>query len=688
MVETASVSWWHEAYRIVQTNLRLTDATLDPEELTREARRFGATAVTFNVGGIYAFYPTGLKLQAPNPYLTGDLTGEMLKALHREGLRMVGRYDFSKATRIAYEAHPDWFVHSFQGTPLQYNGTYQACVNGGWYSDYAQRILEESLARYDLDAVFINMLGYRSDDYSGNYHGICWCQNCQGQFKSMFGRELPQSEDFSNPAYRDYLEFQERTSAARSQQIYDTVKRVRPTAGVMLGRATADFMRLELQRVVRRPQPEWPHQAGEKARWGAAFGRGEKPYSCASVNFLDFPWRYSSETSHHHLLRFAQAIASGAQLDYYLLGLFDQENAEPLDAVHDFFKWHEAHGRHYAGMRSQARVGLYHSRAVEIFGGATATHAELATCFRGAYRALLESRIPFDFISDERMEDADVAEQLARYDVIVLPNVNCLSAAESAVLDAFVERGGVLIATGETGLYDERGEQRDFFALESFPAHRVKFSAGQLQTYVRAAKDELSFPKTRLLHLDGWYFYCEAKENVSRSLTLMPQQRPGPPELCFPEVAVTDSHHPGILTNQHGRGRVLYLPWLPEWLYYRDGLPEHRELLAQLVLENTELPIKVEGVGPVEATIHRQHKSRSEYLIHLVNYSGQRNNVFAEPVPLRGFRIGLKGGCGPAKSLIDGKAIEVGPLDDSGYAWMDVPAIGVFQAILAREPSE
>jgi hypothetical protein len=123
MAEMATGAWWHRPYRIVQTNLRLTDAALDPEALAREARQFGATAVTFNVGGIYAFYPTELKLQARNPYLTKDLTGEMLKALHREGLRMVGRYDLSKATHLAYKAHPDWFVHNAQGVPLEYNGT-------------------------------------------------------------------------------------------------------------------------------------------------------------------------------------------------------------------------------------------------------------------------------------------------------------------------------------------------------------------------------------------------------------------------------------------------------------------------------------------------------------------------------------------------------------------------------------
>ena len=42
--------WWAEPQRIVQTNLRLTDASMDPREVARDARRLGATAIFFNVG--------------------------------------------------------------------------------------------------------------------------------------------------------------------------------------------------------------------------------------------------------------------------------------------------------------------------------------------------------------------------------------------------------------------------------------------------------------------------------------------------------------------------------------------------------------------------------------------------------------------------------------------------------------
>jgi hypothetical protein len=332
-------------------------------------------------------------------------------------------------------------------------------------------------------------------------------------------------------------------------------------------------------------------------------------------------------------------------------------------------------------MRSQATVAIYHSRASQTYAAATATRTEQATCCRAAYRVLLESRIPFDFVSDRRMQDADVAEQLARYDVIVLPNVACLSNAEAAALDAFVERGGTLIATGETALYDERGERREGFALECFPARKVTRAASKQQTYIRIAGPEPRLAKTRLLHLDGWYFHTEQKDDADRQLSLLPPQRFGPPELCFPDVAENDN--PGILSRRQGRGQAIYLPWLPEWLYYRDGLPEHRALIAQLVLGHTAPPLKVEGIGPVEVTIHRQAAGPGGYLIHLVNYSGQRNNVFEHPVPLRGFRIGVKGACGPARSLIDSQSIAVSAPDADGYAWMEVPEIGMFQALLA-----
>ena len=669
--------WWYEPYRIVQTNLRLTDANLDPAALARQAREFGASAITFNVGGIYAFYPSELPLHGRNPYLDRDLTGDMLAAAHAEGLKMIGRFDLSKGTQVAYDAHPEWFVHNAAGEPQEYNGTYQACVNGGWAKDYSLRILSEGLDRYDLDGVFFNMTGYQPVDYGGRYRGICHCRNCQDGFSEMFGRSLPAKEDFDDPAYSDYLLFKRRTSLAASQGIYETVKRLRPNTGVMgNGKTPCDFMRLEIQRAVARPAPEWPHQPGELARWGAAIGQG-KPYSCASTNFLDYQWRFAAETAANHMLRFGQQMANGAQIDFYLLGTFEQDNSEPLEPVHEFLLWHAANGQHLTGTRSLARVGLYHSRATELHAKATVSGQLYGNCFRGAYRLLLEGRVPFDFVSDERMTDADALEQLAGYDVILMANVSCLSDAEAAVLDAFVERGGTIIATGETGLHDERGQRRAGFALAGFPATGVRETSSGLETYVAIGEDELDFPKTRLLHLDGWYFHAEARDDADRLLTLMPVQDYGPPELCFPER--TESDDPGVLSRQSGQGRVTYLPWLPEWLYFRDGLPEHRSLILQLIAQGAQLPAKLQGAGPIEMTVRT--KPSGETVVHLVNYAGQRGSAYEEPPAITGLRLGVPGATG-GRALVAGTEVAVGTPDAEGYAWIDVPSVKHFEVLV------
>lgn len=680
MTADAAAPWWEQPYRIVQTNLRLTDAELDPDELARSVREFGASAVTFNVGGIFAFYPTELALQGRNPYLTRDLTGDMLKAARREGLRMVGRFDLSKGTSLAYDAHPEWFVHNAAGEPQEYNGTYQACVNGGWSLDYAQRILEEALARYDLDGAFFNMTGYQPVDYSGRYRGICHCANCKTAFSQAFGKPLPARENFADPSYRDYLLFKRQTSLAAAQRIYDTVKRLRPDTGVMgNGKGPCDFMRLEIQRAVSRPAPEWPHQPGELARWGAATGRG-KAYSCASTNFLDYQWRFASETPHNHMLRFGQQIASGAQIDYYLLGLLGQENSAPLKAVHEFMKWHAANGEHLTGTRSQARVALYHSRASTLHAGATRTGKQHDNAFRGAYRLLLEARIPFDFVSDERMGDANAAEMLAAYDVVVLSNATCLSDGEAAMLDAFVEQGGTIIATGETGLYDERGNARDAFALRSLPVKRVVEESSGLETSFAVGIDELDFPDTRLIHLDGSFLHCDTRDGVDGMLTLLPQPNYGPPELCFPDAA--PGSVPGVLTAGYGSGSAVYLPWLPEWMYFRDGLPEHRELLRQLIELASQPPVRLVGPGPVEMTVRRGREGRDELAVHLVNYAGQRQSAYEEPPAISGLRLGVRGASGGGRALVAGVSLPAGLPDDGGYVWLDVPPLKYFEVIV------
>ena len=86
----------------------------------------------------------------------------------------------------------------------------------------------------------------------------------------------------------------------------------------------------------------------------------------------------------------------------------------------------------------------------------------------GYYQALVEARIPFEMVHDRLLDTA----RLAPFKVLVLPNIAALSDQQCLQLGAFVERGGSLVATYETSLYNEWGVRREDFGLaDLFGAH-------------------------------------------------------------------------------------------------------------------------------------------------------------------------------------------------------------------------
>jgi uncharacterized lipoprotein YddW (UPF0748 family) len=161
--------WWMiEPIRWLQTNLRETDAALNPKQFIDDVARFNANVLMMSAGGITALYPSKVQYAYVSPYLPKgqDTFGDVLSEAHARKIRVVSRWDFSKARKDVYDAHPEWFFKMADGQPAIYNGLYQACINGGWYRQKTVEILTEALDRYDVDGCFFNFFGNPAADYS------------------------------------------------------------------------------------------------------------------------------------------------------------------------------------------------------------------------------------------------------------------------------------------------------------------------------------------------------------------------------------------------------------------------------------------------------------------------------------------------------------------------------------------
>ena len=132
-----------------------------------------------------------------------------------------------------------------------------------------------------------------------------------------------------------------------------------------------------------------------------------------------------------------------------------------LNGVEEIYLWTEKNRHYLVHQQPLARVGLVFSQQTAWYYGEGHVDARVENYALGWYQALVESRIAFEMVHDHLLDPA----HLAPYKTLILPNIAALSDAQCDQLRAFVNKGGSLIATYETSLYDERGAQRKNFAL-------------------------------------------------------------------------------------------------------------------------------------------------------------------------------------------------------------------------------
>ncbi|MCW5979982.1 MAG: beta-galactosidase trimerization domain-containing protein [Bryobacteraceae bacterium] len=119
--------------------------------------------------------------------------------------------------------------------------------------------------------------------------------------------------------------------------------------------------------------------------------------------------------------------------------------SDPLDPeTRRHIDFYRKHRDLYAGARDDATVALLRSYPSIAYHH---SNAQLSAIL--AEQALIEAKIPFVLIFDEHLAD------LAKHKTLVLPDSECLSDKQLEAIRAFVARGGGLVATGLTGLYDE-----------------------------------------------------------------------------------------------------------------------------------------------------------------------------------------------------------------------------------------
>ena len=257
----------------------------------------------------------------------------------------------------------------------------------------------------------------------------------------------------------------------------------------------------------------------------------------------------------------------------------------------------------------------------------------------GAHKALVEGHVQL------LMPNSEVCvETLGQYGALVLAEQAILSEREVAAIREFVDDGGALVATGETGTRDTDNEPLADFALADVLGVRYRESVATANCYLRVTgREEADGIPAMDTPVAGPYARVETT-TAATVLELVPPYeaiRTG-----TPPPAVT-AEGPGVTVNAYGKGQALYCAGDLFGAYFRQGTPVLRKLALWMlgsVYPVTARSIALEGAPTCVEVFYNERGA--ERFVHLINHaSDKREGGVAQTqdfVAVHGIRVRLR----------------------------------------------
>lgn len=652
--------WYSRVTRWGQINITENDPPrYDIPWWRRFWKETNTQGVIVNAGGIVAYYPTQIPFHRKAEYLGGrDLFGDICRAAHEDGLAVFARMDSNRAHEDFYQAHPEWFTLDAGGKPYKAADLYISCVNSPYYQEHIPAILTEIAKAYQPE-------GFTDNSWSGlGRESICYCENCKKSFRDKTGQSIPAAKNWNDKVYKQWI----RWNYDRRLELWDLNNRTTKAAGGVhciwsgmnsgsisgQSRSFRDYKEIARRADIimlddqsRSDATGFQHN-GEIGKLVHGMLGWDKlaPESMAQYQHVR-PWfRLASKPAPEAKMWMLNGIAGGIQPWWHMISAY-HEDRRMYRTAGPVLQWYKANEAYLVNRKPVANVGLVWSQDNTDFYGRDNVRELVELPWQGMTQALVRARIPYLPVHADHI-DRD-AEQ---FSTLVLPNLALMTDDQVAAVRRFTDRGGNLIATGETSLYDEMGDPRPDYALaDLFGVHRTgpknsqpavteKMAGDVYHTYLRLTPELRAqmtgphtahepaitgkrhpilkgFEETDILPYGGLLEPARTDGGAEVLMTFIPQFPTYPPEKSYMQVPKTDI--PGLVIKPASKGgNVVFIPADLDAQFGRSNLPDHGNLLANIVrwTLKEQAPLAVEGAGLVDCHLYRQP---GRLILHIVN---------------------------------------------------------------------
>ena len=633
--------WWkRNNLRLIQMNLPAYEAAnLVAEEIVQDLNNFSANTLIINAAGIMAYYQSDLDFEYTNPYMKPGELKRIIDQCHQSGIRVIVRFDFSRAHETIFKAHPDWFYISAKGERMINTDKYVVSINAPYVQDKAFRIIEEVMAKFDIDGIFLNMPGYQTRNaYENEYHGIDQNDYDKTAFaKWSGGLTLPVKEDKNDPVFRKYEAFKTWSIEQWSKQLHEVVKSKRRKIAICTYlEEYVDIIRHESQT---HGLPYWPYTASDNTNHiEQTFP--DKIVSNASIQQISFQSRYNAVEPEEVSIRLYENLANGSGTDVSLMGdLRDYEDQRNFPVMKKIYGHQKRFEPYFGRYQSLAKVAVV---APGYWPGGKAMEE-----YRGISLMLKEAHIQFDIIQDNHL--TNLKEKLKKYKVLFLPEITYLSEENLLTLQELAAGGTQLFATGSS-LFDAPAYLKTIFGA-TIDTKDYDGTGNYLSPENKSFFH--SFEGQSMVHFKanlGLYQFPDADETL---LPILAKGRPGPPEMIGGHDK-TGYFALGIKNTLSGKN--VLMPMNIGKMYYQYGYEQHKQLVLDAlqniyseafteILTNAhprvELVLQDFMLNNKGVTIDTPFRSAG-HILHLINMTGFSGNTYFSPSEQRDINFRLK----------------------------------------------
>jgi hypothetical protein len=417
---------------------------------------------------------------------------------------------------------------------------------------------------------------------------------------------------------------------------------------------------------------------------------GRRPIGGIFSVGLEEPYRWKDSVQSEAEIRLwvAEGTANGMRpwVTKFSGVLYDRRWLPVVERIYD---WHYKHEAYLRNETPLARVALLHSEQTATYHPGTGPGDRHEDHVLGMYHALIEARVPFEMAHEAVL----TPDRLDRFKLLILADAAALSDAQCAAIRGFAERGGSVVATFASSLFDETGIRRaDFGLADLFGVSFAGRIDGPMQnSYLSLDPDPATGKRHAVLagledapRIINGVFRVNVTPRMPfpSPVTLIPAYPDLPMEDVYPRIAHTDTRE--IYLRESGRSRVAFIPWDIDRTFWEVMSPDHGRLLRNVVewAANEPAPVSISGPGVIDVTIWKQRSSLTVHLVNLTNPMMMKGPA-REAIPIGPLqaRIRLPNGTPPRKVQLLTAGATPRTSEADGVLSVTVPSVDVHEVI-------